>query len=182
MPEEYQICSICAKVGHTYSSCKENKEKCINCQGKHRTLAARCPERRKIIKDKLRERRKQSTTRKEITKNVVVEEIHRIKLPENYLAVMAVAITIAEKREMEIPGVYIYVPWPFPPSWGVADNTKKATKTMGFYSVLLAVTRDPAEFGWHCWSNTAHPPPLFHNLRRFTDAITPIAPTTGLPI
>ena len=21
------------------------------------------------------------------------------------------------------------------------------------------MTRDPAEFGWHCWSNTAHPPP-----------------------
>ena len=28
-----------------------------------------------------------------------------------------------------------------------------------FHSVLLAMTRDPAEFGWHCWSNTAHPPP-----------------------
>ena len=21
------------------------------------------------------------------------------------------------------------------------------------------MTRDPAKFGWHCWSNTAHPPP-----------------------
>ena len=21
------------------------------------------------------------------------------------------------------------------------------------------MTRDPAEFGWHCWSNIAHPPP-----------------------
>ena len=21
------------------------------------------------------------------------------------------------------------------------------------------MTRDPAEFGWHCWSNTVHPPP-----------------------
>ena len=46
--------------------------------------------------------------------------------------------------------------WPFPPFWGIADNTKKATKTMGFYSILLAMTRDPTEFGWHCWSNTAH--------------------------
>ena len=23
------------------------------------------------------------------------------------------------------------------------------------------MTRDPAQFGWHCWSNTAHPPPSF---------------------
>ena len=35
------------------------------------------------------------------------------------------------------------------PSWGVADNTKETTKTMGFHSVLSAMTRDPAEFGWH---------------------------------
>ena len=52
----------------------------------------------------------------------------------------------------------IYIPWPFPPVWGVADNTKETTKQWGFHSILLAMTRDPAEFGWHCWSNTAHPP------------------------
>ena len=52
----------------------------------------------------------------------------------------------------------IYIPWPFPPVWGVADNTEETTKRRGFHSVLLAMTRDPAEFGWHCWSNTAHPP------------------------
>ena len=25
----------------------------------------------------------------------------------------------------------IYIPWPFPPVWGVADNIKETTKTMG---------------------------------------------------
>ena len=34
--------------------------------------------------------------------------------------------------------------------WGVVDNTKKTTKTMGFYSFLLAMMRDPAEFRHHC--------------------------------
>ena len=53
----------------------------------------------------------------------------------------------------------IYIPWPFPPVWGVAGNTKEQRKQWGFYSVLLAMTRDLAEFGWHCWRNTAHPPP-----------------------
>ena len=55
--------------------------------------------------------------------------------------------------------IYIGLPWPFHPVWGVADNTKETTKQWGFHSVLLAMTRDPAEFGWHCWSNTTHPPP-----------------------
>ena len=55
--------------------------------------------------------------------------------------------------------IYIYIPWPFPPVWGVADNTKEQQKQWGPHSVPLAMTRDPAEFGWHCWSNTAHPPP-----------------------
>ena len=53
----------------------------------------------------------------------------------------------------------IYIPWPFPPVWGVADNTKEQQKQWGPHSVPLAMTRDPAKFGWHCWSNTAHPPP-----------------------
>ena len=109
MPKEYRICSICAKVGHTYSLYKEKEEKCINCQGDHRTLAARCPERKKMIKNKLRGRRNQSTTRKEMTQNMVMEEIHKTKLPENYLAVMAAAITVAEKRETETPEVFQYI-------------------------------------------------------------------------
>ena len=106
--DEYQIYSICAKVGHTYSSCKEKKERCINCQGDHRILSASCPERKKIIKNKIRERRNQSKTRKEITQNVVMEEIHKTKLPENYLVVMTAAITIAKKREAKTPGVFQY--------------------------------------------------------------------------
>ena len=53
----------------------------------------------------------------------------------------------------------IYIPWPFPPVSGVADNIKEQQKQWGPHSVPLAMTRDPAEFGWHCWSTTAHPPP-----------------------
>ena len=68
------------------------------------------------------------------------------------------------KISCQITPVYIYsiyTPWPFPPIWGVADNTKEQQKQKqwGLHSVLPAMTRDPAEFGWHCWSGTAHPPP-----------------------
>ena len=57
-----------------------------------------------------------------------------------------------------ILSIYLYT-LAVSPVWGVADNTEETTKQWGFHSVLLAMTRDPAEFGWNCWSNTAHPPP-----------------------
>ena len=37
-------------------------------------------------------------------------------------------------------------PWERKSSWKVDDNTKRQQKPMGFYSVLLAMTRDPAKY------------------------------------
>jgi len=57
-----KICSECANEGHTYRECKNQEKKCINCGSNHRTLAARCPIRKGIIRDKekqIRETRKQ---------------------------------------------------------------------------------------------------------------------------
>ena len=84
--------------------------------------------------------------------------------PETTISKWGVTATIRQLLQLPTQGtsiidLSIYIPWPFPPVWGVADNTKETTKQWGFHSVLLAMTRDPAEFGWHCWSNTAHPPP-----------------------
>ena len=77
-------------------------------------------------------------------------------------AVFIFSATSLMKKRHNIQAVIslsIYIPWLFPPVWGVADNTKEQQKQWGPHSVPLAMTRDPAEFGWHCWSNTAHPPP-----------------------
>ena len=66
------------------------------------------------------------------------------------------------RKLIEFFFICIYIPWPFPPVWEIgriADNTKKQQKQWGFHSFPLAVASDPAEFGWHCWSDTAHPPP-----------------------
>ena len=51
-PEEKQIiCTICSEKDHNQDLC--NKEpKCINCAGPHRTLAAVCPIRKDLIKEK----------------------------------------------------------------------------------------------------------------------------------
>ena len=42
---------------------------------------------------------------------------------------------------------------------GSRQHKRNKQKQWGFHSVLSAMTRDPAEFEWHCWSNTTHPPP-----------------------
>ena len=42
---------------------------------------------------------------------------------------------------------------------GSRQHKRNNKNKWGFHSVLSAMTRDPAEFGWHYWSNTAHPPP-----------------------
>ena len=76
---------------------------------------------------------------------------------------------------------YIYIPWPFPQVWGVADNTK-ATKTMGV--LLLSSSNDerPGRVWMALLEQRSPSSPIFHNLRRFIDAISSTAPTTGLPL
>ena len=51
-PKEYQICSECSSTDHTWKDCNSNQKKCINCEGEHRTLAAKCPIRKDVIKNK----------------------------------------------------------------------------------------------------------------------------------
>lgn len=46
-------CSECGDTGHTFRECKNrDRQKCLNCEGAHRTLAASCPVRRGFIKKK----------------------------------------------------------------------------------------------------------------------------------
>ena len=60
---------------------------------------------------------------------------------------------------MEPPSIYI--PWQFPPVWGVANNTEETTKQWGFPLRSSGNDEGPSRVvGWHCWSNTAHPPQL----------------------
>lgn len=55
---ELTFCSECADIGHTYRQCTSSEKKCLNCDGPHRTLAAICPIRKEIIKNKREEKKK----------------------------------------------------------------------------------------------------------------------------
>ena len=76
----------------------------------------------------------------------------------------------------------IYIPWPFPPVWGVADNTRETTKTMGISLRSSSSDEGPSRVCMALLEQHSPSSPVFHNLRRFIDAISPTAPTTGLPL
>ena len=103
-----------------------------------------------------------------ITKTMIMNVLVAIIITKTMIINVLVAMMIIT--------IYIYIPWLFPPVWGVADSTEETTKQWGFHSVLLAMTRDPAEFGWHCRSNTAHPPPSS------TTYVTSYMPSPLLPL
>ena len=70
-----------------------------------------------------------------------------VEFPRVLLVIIIIITMII--RVFIVIGYLFYIPWPFPPVWGVADNTKEQQKQWGPHSVPLAMTRDPAEFGWH---------------------------------
>ena len=87
------------------------------------------------------------------------------------LSLVAVAIYIS-----------IYIPWPFPLVWGVANNTKEKTKTIGV-SLRSSSNDEGSSRVWMALLEQHSPSsPVIHNLRRFIDAVSPTAPTTGLPL
>ena len=107
-PADYKVCSNCAAEGHTFNDCKVTILKCINCGKDHRTLAAKCAIRKTIIRNKIKEKRARSRS-KTRGETVSQSDMMRAKLPENYLAVMAATITIADKREAEVPGIFNFI-------------------------------------------------------------------------
>ena len=100
----------CAEEGYTYTECETERVKCINCKGNHRTLAAKCPKRKALIRKKIKEKRERSKANEiRVTPQSRVAPHMPPQMPENYMAVMAAAITIAEKREMDELGSFQYI-------------------------------------------------------------------------
>ena len=78
--------------------------------------------------------------------------------------------------------LYLYTLAVSPSLGGSRQHKRNKQKQWGFHSVLPAMTRDPAEFGMALLEQHSPSSPVFHNLRRFIDAVSPTAPTTGLPL
>ena len=57
--EHLTLCSICGANDHRNKNCNAEAQKCLNCRGPHRTLAAARSIRKNIIKEKRTELRSQ---------------------------------------------------------------------------------------------------------------------------
>ena len=66
-PSDYKVCSECSSTSHTWRECLNSYKKCLNCQGDHRTLAAKCPKRKDIIKNKRANSTKNTVTYSQVT-------------------------------------------------------------------------------------------------------------------
>ena len=108
-PESYVICSECARTGHRFHQCNSQQKKCINCGQNHRTLAYKCPKRKEVIKQKVKEKKEKDQKIPEGDVRKAVERQIREDLPENYLVIVSSAIALAEIREKECPGTYQYI-------------------------------------------------------------------------
>ena len=109
-PEGFKVCSECSKKGYRYNECSSQMKKCLNCGQPHKTLAFKCPIRKEVVKQKIGElkQRKQEKIPEATLRNAVAKQMQE-DLPPNYLTIIASAITMANIREQECPGVYQYI-------------------------------------------------------------------------
>ena len=57
------LCSFCSSKEHIHHNCPATSPKCLNCGGKHKTLASACPVRKDLIKTRAKDVRERSRSR-----------------------------------------------------------------------------------------------------------------------
>ena len=145
-PESYKICSECARTGHRFSECQSQHKKCINCGQNHRTLAYKCPKRKEAVKQKIKEKKEKVQKIPESDLRRAVEGQVREDLPDNYLAVVASAMVLADIREKECPGVYQYIVEEMYRANGLPLVKFPATVVAGYeYHRIKKRTREPSD-------------------------------------
>ena len=106
---EHLICSECAERGHRYNNCNNVTKKCVNCQGPHRTLAYRCPTRKKKLKEVEQKRKnKEQADRDKVVIGKVAAKLDDMlsKLPDNFVTTITTAIIFAKMKESEEYGSF----------------------------------------------------------------------------
>lgn len=84
-----KVCSECSETGHTFKECTNTEKACLNCKkvgnsGTHRTLAMTCPQRKKIINDKINQKKQQTTSSDEKTyADIARRTVQEMKQNEN---------------------------------------------------------------------------------------------------
>lgn len=105
--KNFKVCSECSGLGHTWKECNNQNKKCLNCNGDHRTLAAKCPKRKEIIKNK-----RQNTQQNTQTYSQATQQNNQITLPSlpqntgDTFARIFTCIIHAHTQNIAVPGTY----------------------------------------------------------------------------
>ena len=114
-PEEksFTICSECGSKDHTWRNCKTESKCCINCGGAHSTLAFRCPMRKKIREEKLKEKKEartntysQAASKIQNNQNPPTANTFSINLQKDTAATILTCMLHAHMANIANPGSY----------------------------------------------------------------------------
>ena len=111
--KEFKICSECSDDGHVWHECQSDTKKCLNCNGKHSSMAMRCPKRKEIIKEKrsqINEREKLSfaTVSKIIPSATSMTMPQMPSVTKEELLKIHTCVAHAQNKEQIKPGTYKY--------------------------------------------------------------------------
>lgn len=106
--KSYKICSECASPEHTWRECKSEVKKCINCGGNHRTLAFKCPEKKKAIEAKTEEKRNKSkqTYSQAAANTMPTPTITNLNIGKDTASTILTCMLHAHFMNMAQPGTY----------------------------------------------------------------------------
>ena len=110
-PDDYLICSECAEKGHHYSNCKSLVKSVLTAISSTKLWhLIKCPIRKALVNKKIQELKSKTLDRVSETKiRTSVQQQIKEDLPENYITIVATAITLADVREKECPGTFQYI-------------------------------------------------------------------------
>lgn len=105
--QTFDICSECAQRGHTHLTCINTNKKCINCPddetNDHRTLAAKCPHRKKTIADK----EQKKTTAQTLTQNTTYANIAKAAIKEQTTETRPNVIKLTNKTQLKMTALIL---------------------------------------------------------------------------
>ena len=106
-PTTTPTCSECAETGHTYRDCPNEYKRCLNCpapNNTHRTLAAKCPYRKKTIDDKNKRNETQQTLKQNQTYSNIVKETMKQARQD---PVTTTNVTLTDKIQLKLTAIIL---------------------------------------------------------------------------
>lgn len=102
---EFKICSECGEEGHHYRNCSNQHKRCINCKEPHRTLAMKCPLRKKALKEKRTANRDNNKTYSNVVQTPTAK-LHQFHMEREIPAKILSCMLHAHLMNMGNPGTY----------------------------------------------------------------------------